>query len=69
MQKAVDIAKKALHEKAQISKLVTALNLAESCFERWSLIGKKLREHMSFFKTKRSPCHKNPPAVGTEALY
>ncbi len=50
MQKAVDIAKKALHEKAQISKLVTALNLAESCFERWSLIGKKLREHMSFLK-------------------
>ena len=53
MQRSVDIAKKALISgKAQVSKLVTALHLAESCFERWSLIGEKLREHISFLKQK-----------------
>ena len=50
MQKALNLAKKALGEKKEISKLVKALHLAESCFERWSLIGKELREHMSFLK-------------------
>ncbi len=52
MQRSVDIAKKALNEEAQVSKLITALHLAESCFERWSLIGEKLREHISFLRQK-----------------
>ena len=50
MQKSVEMAKEALSNKGLISKLVTALHLAEFCFQRWSLVGRELSEHMSFLK-------------------
>lgn len=46
MQKAVDKAKESLLRPESIDLLSESMNLAKSCFDRWSLIGDDLKQHM-----------------------
>ena len=52
MGRSVRLAEEALSQKGELSKLVQAVNLAGSCFENWSLIGKQLGKHIHFLKEK-----------------
>ena len=50
MQKSVEIAKVALMSENSLPLMKDAIDLANSCFEKWGLISRELDSHISFLK-------------------
>lgn len=52
MQKSVEMAKEALMTKDHLSLMKDAIDLANSCFEKWGLISHDLGKHISLLKSQ-----------------
>lgn len=50
MKKSVQMCKQALEGKNDLPRLQAGIQLAETCFERWGLIGDELKERADFLK-------------------